>query len=91
MKSQEDTGDEEDKGEQYGSVREESVGSDEARRRQEEVDDLAEEEDDPLEREGVEVDRVVRPSSHHVARLTLAPEWSNLIGPDLLRYCALIG
>ena len=79
MKSQEDTGDEEDKGEDDGSVREESVGSDEAGRRQEEVEDLAEEEDDPLEREGVEVDRVVRPSSHHVPRLTLAPGWTPLI------------
>ena len=48
MKSQEDTGDEEDKGELDGSVREESVGRDEARRGEEEVDDLAEQEDDPL-------------------------------------------
>ena len=51
MKSQEDDGDEEDKGEDDGFVREESVGSDEAGRRQEEVDDLAEEEDDPLDTE----------------------------------------
>ena len=53
MKSQEDTGEEEEEGEEDGSVRQESAGCDEAGRGEEEVDDLAEHEDGSLERRDI--------------------------------------
>ena len=81
MKNQEEGGDEENKSEEEGSVREESVGCCEASVGEEEVEDLAEQEDDPLEREGVDVDGAVRPGSHHVPRPALLTDSQALIGP----------